>query len=85
MARMGEKVLADLLGAADTSDQVRPFLPGGTVAAFCFLSVNFSVAIALAAYRALVVAIQEQFGTFRALASTGLSAAGPTLRPPLSA
>lgn len=55
------------------------FFPGWTVVSVCFLALNFSVGIVFAAYSPLVVEIQKQFGTSRALASSALSATGLTL------
>lgn len=44
---------------------------GWTIVGICFLSLNISVGIVFAGYNPLIVAIQEQFGTSRALASSG--------------
>lgn len=44
---------------------------GWTIVGICFLSLNFSVGIVFSGYNPLIVAIQEQFGTSRALASSG--------------
>ena len=68
--------LADPRDTAATAGGQHLFFPGWSVVALCFLSLNFSVGIVFAAYSPLVVAIQEQFGTSRTLASSALSATG---------
>ena len=52
---------------------------GWTIVGVCFLALNFSTGIVFMGYPPLILTIQEQFGTSRALASSGPSVASISL------